>query len=57
MLALLLMMPLGAYIASLARAKLGPADEPPNNSLATPVPYGIAIAGAAVIVIVLPHFR
>lgn len=57
MLALFLMFPPGAYIATLARAKLGPADEPAGGGLATPVPYGIAIAGAALIVVVLPHFH
>jgi prepilin peptidase CpaA len=56
-LALFLLVPPGAHIASLARAKLGPADESPEHRLNTPVPYGIAIAAAAMIVILLPHFR
>jgi prepilin peptidase CpaA len=58
-LALILMMPPGAYIATLARAKLGPSDNSASggHGLATPIPYGIAIAGAAVIVILLPHFH
>ena len=57
MLALFLVMPPGAYIATLARAKLGPADAPSKSGVATPVPYGIAIAAAAMIVIFLPHFH
>jgi prepilin peptidase CpaA len=57
MLALFLMMPPGAHVAALARARLGPSGETPKTGLATPVPYGIAIAGAALIVIVVPHFR
>ena len=62
MLALLLLVPPGAYVIELARAKLGPADtEPkplfPKSRAATPVPYGIAIAAAALIVTCLPHFR
>lgn len=58
LLALLLMMPPGAYIATLARAKLGPSDtESPSVDAATPLPYGIAIAAAAIIVTFLPHFR
>ena len=57
MLALFLLMPPGAYVAGLARTKLGPADTPARIGAATPVPYGIAIAAAAMIVIFLPHFR
>ncbi len=56
MLALFLLMPPGAHFAALARAKLGPADAPAKFGATTPVPYGIAIAAAAVIVIFLPHF-
>jgi prepilin peptidase CpaA len=56
-LALFLMMPPGAHLATVARTKLGPSAEPSRGGLATPVPYGIAIAGAALIVTVLPHFR
>jgi prepilin peptidase CpaA len=56
-LALFLLMPPGAYIATLARAKLGPGLDPPGPSISNPVPYGIAIAGAALIVIFAPHFR
>ena len=58
LLAAFLIMPPGAYIAELARVKLGPANPPATASgLATPIPYGIAIASAAIIVIFLPHFR
>ncbi len=57
MLAVFLMMPPGAQIAEMARAKLGPAQSPIRSGLATPIPYGIAIAGAALLVTVLPHFR
>jgi prepilin peptidase CpaA len=55
-LALFLLMPQAAHFATAARAKLGPAVEPPAQGLANPIPYGVAIAGAAVIVIVLPQF-
>lgn len=60
-LALLLLVPPGAYVLELTRAKLGPADGavklPPKSRSAIPVPYGIAIAAAALIVTCLPHFR
>jgi len=56
-LALFLLIPQGAHIATLARAKLGPASEPERSDSSTPVPYGMAIAGAALLVIVVPHFR
>jgi prepilin peptidase CpaA len=56
-LAMFLMMPPGAHIAAMARVKLGPAEPSAASGLATPIPYGIAIAGAAVIVIFLPYFR
>jgi prepilin peptidase CpaA len=54
-LALFLLMPPGAYVLSLARAKLGSGFDSADPSMSTPVPYGIAIAGAAVIVICFPH--
>jgi prepilin peptidase CpaA len=57
MLALFLLLPPGAYIAAAARAKLGPPEVPAKYGTATPVPYGIAIAAAAMLVIFLPHFR
>jgi len=57
MLALFLMIPPAAQLATLARAKLGPGEAAVKSGMATPVPYGIAIAAAALIVIFLPHFR
>jgi prepilin peptidase CpaA len=57
MLALFLLIPPGAHLASLTRAKLGPGDMSLKSGLTTPVPYGIAIAAAAMIVIFVPHFR
>lgn len=57
MLALLLLIPPGAHLATLARAKFGPGDASIKSGLATPVPYGIAIAAAAMLVIFVPHFR
>jgi prepilin peptidase CpaA len=56
-LALFLLVPPGAYIATLARAKFGPSDGPTGSGMETPIPYGVAIAGAAVTVIFLPHLR
>jgi prepilin peptidase CpaA len=55
-LALLLLIPPGAHVMTVVRAKLGSGFELPDDSASTPVPYGIAIAGAAVLVICLPHF-
>jgi len=57
MLALFLLIPPGAHLATLARTKLGSADASLKGGMATPVPYGVAIAAAAMIVIFLPHFR
>ena len=57
MLALFLLMPPGAYFADLARAKLGPSDAAAKAGATTPVPYGIAIAAAALIVIFVPQFH
>jgi prepilin peptidase CpaA len=57
MLALFLLMPPCARILTVARAKLGPAGASTTLDTATPVPYGIAIAAAAMLVIFLPHFR
>jgi prepilin peptidase CpaA len=56
LLALLLLMPPGAQLAAFARTKLGPA-EIPEKAGSTPIPYGIAIAAAGLLVIFLPHFR
>lgn len=57
LLALFLLMPPGAQIAAFARAKLGPGEASVKFGSATPVPYGIAIAAAAMLVVFLPHFR
>jgi prepilin peptidase CpaA len=56
LLAMLLLMPPAAHLAALARSRLGPNMEPAGVAAATPIPYGIAIAGAAVIVVALPQF-
>jgi prepilin peptidase CpaA len=55
-LAMVLLMPPAAHLASLARAKLGPDTELTGAETSPPVPYGIAIAGAALIVTILPQF-
>jgi len=57
LLALLMLMPPGAQIVEFARAKLGPGDIPEKLAGTTPIPYGIAIAAAALLVIFVPHFR
>ena len=57
-LALVLLVPPCAHLATLARVKLGAAtDLATGPRMTTPVPYGIAIAGAALLVIFVPHFR
>ena len=57
-LALVLLVPPCAQLATLARVKLGAeAELPSGHRLTTPVPYGIAIAAAALLVIFVPHFR
>jgi prepilin peptidase CpaA len=57
-LALILLSPLGKF-APAARRLLGPPDTPTSHpeapEPAVPVPYGVAIAGAGVIVVVSPH--
>ena len=57
-LALILLSPFGKF-ASAARQLLGPPDTPPSQpgapEPAVPVPYGVAIAGAGLIVVVSPH--
>jgi prepilin peptidase CpaA len=54
-LALFLLMPFGSQIAMAVRALLGQPSMSAERGLATPVPYGVAIAGAALIVILSPH--
>jgi prepilin peptidase CpaA len=57
-LALALLVPPCAHLATMARVKLGAATElQPSQRMTTPVPYGIAIAAAALLVIFVPHFR
>jgi prepilin peptidase CpaA len=57
-LALILLSPFGKF-ASAARQLLGAADTSPSQAgapeTAVPVPYGVAIAGAGMIVVVSPH--
>src|SRR5689334_15534704 len=57
-LALILLSPFGKF-ALTARRLLGPPDIPPSHpgapEPAIPVPYGVAIAGAGMIVVVSPH--
>jgi prepilin peptidase CpaA len=54
-LALFLLMPLGGQMATAARLMLGQPSLPPQRGLAMPVPYGVAIAGAALIVVLSPY--
>lgn len=54
---LALLSPVGAHLLAAARSLFGPPVPGPEiGSSATPVPYGVAIAGAALIVILPPHF-
>ena len=55
-LALFLLMPFGMQIAVAARGMLGQPSVATERGLAMPVPYGVAIAGAALIVILHPYF-
>lgn len=57
LLAIFVMMPLGSYLISVFRRKLGSAEAPSMGGLSAPVPYGIAIAGAAVITVFTPYVR
>jgi prepilin peptidase CpaA len=54
-LALFLLIPIGSQIAAIARGMLGRPAVPAERGLAIPVPYGVAIAGAALIVVLSPH--
>jgi prepilin peptidase CpaA len=56
-LALFLLMPFGMQIATAARGLLGQPPLAPERGLAMPVPYGVAIAGAALIVTLHPYFE
>jgi prepilin peptidase CpaA len=53
--ALFLLMPIGGQIAVSARLLLGQPALPAPRGLAMPIPYGVAIAGAALIVVVSPY--
>jgi prepilin peptidase CpaA len=55
-LALFLLMPFGMQVAAAARGMLGQPPFSPERGLAMPVPYGVAIAGAALIVTIHPYF-
>jgi len=55
-LALFLLMPFGTQIAAAARALLGQPAVDTGRGLAIRVPYGVAIASAALIVTLHPHF-
>jgi len=56
-LALFILLPFGRQLLFAARIVLGqPIVDPPERGLAMPVPYGVAIAGAAVLVIIPAHF-
>jgi len=54
-LALFLLMPFGNQLATAGRVMLGQSSLVPERGLATPVPYGIAIAGAGLIVVLSPY--
>jgi len=55
-LALFLLMPFGMQVAAAARGMLGQPPIATEGGLAMPVPYGVAIAGAALIVTLHPYF-
>lgn len=54
-LALFLLLPFGNHMAAAARGMLGQPPLPTERGFAIPVPYGVAIAGAALIVVLSPH--
>ncbi len=54
-LALFLLMPVGNQLATAARFMLGQTSVSSERGLAMPVPYGVAIAGAALIVVLSPY--
>jgi prepilin peptidase CpaA len=55
-LALFLLMPFGTQIAASVRGMMGQPAIETGRGLAMPVPYGVAIASAALIVILHPYF-
>jgi len=54
--ALFLLMPSGPHLVASARLMLGQIPRDHEDGPGVPVPYGIAIAGAALIVTLQPHF-
>jgi prepilin peptidase CpaA len=54
-LTLFLLLPFGAQLAAAGRALLGPAAIATEHDTGKSVPYGVAIAGAALIVVLSPH--
>lgn len=55
-LALVLLLPLTGQLLAAARALLGQPPADTKRGLAMPIPYGVAIAGAALLVTVRPYF-
>ena len=55
-LALFLLMPPGGQLAVAARHLLGQPPAPPQRGLSMPIPYGVAIAAAALLVTLPSHF-
>jgi prepilin peptidase CpaA len=55
-LTLFLLMPFGAQLAAAGRALLAPSAFAAEHDTSKSVPYGVAIAGAALIVVLSPHF-
>ena len=55
-LSLFLIMPFGAQLAAAGRALLAPSAFAAEHDTSKSVPYGVAIAGAALIVVLSPHF-
>lgn len=54
-LALFLLLPMGSQLAAAGRALLGQPPILAERGLAMPVPYGVAIAGAGLIVVLSPY--
>lgn len=54
-LALFFLLPFGSQLATAGRIMLGQASLTTERGLGMPVPYGIAIAGAALIVVLSPY--
>ena len=56
LLALVFLTPLGERITASRSAGLAPSEDRKLRARGTPVPYGVAIAAAALIVTIAPHF-